>query len=232
MKVMGHRGAAGLALENTMDSFKMAKLLRVDSIELDVHITKDNKLVVLHDTNLFRISGNNMIVKNHTYFELKNVKLIDGKSYIPTLVEVIKATTGTDLIIEIKSEGCIEEIDKVIKKYKNQNFTIVSFKHNELRKLKKINPNVKIFASERTKPFEIIQFAKNQKLNGIFLNYWLLNPLTYFMAQRSNLEICVYTVNSNFIGAIIKFLYPKITICTDFPQRFLRNKTLPRSNES
>ncbi len=77
MKVMGHRGAAGLALENTIDSFEIAKIIGVDAIELDVHVTKDDKLVVIHDSNLSRVASVNRNVKSLSYRELKTIKLID-----------------------------------------------------------------------------------------------------------------------------------------------------------
>lgn len=229
MKVMGHRGVAGLALENTLDSFKMAKILGLSLVELDVHLTADNKLVVIHDSNLNRVSGHNISIKNNTYSEIKKIKLIDKKSYVPTIEEVINITKGIHLVIELKSDGCVNKVNDLVKKYPDRKFTIVSFKHSELKKLKKINPTIKIFASERTKPFEIIQFAKNHKLDGIFLNYWLLNPLTYFVARRVKLEIYVYTVNNGFIGRMINLLYPSVTICTDFPEKFEKNNTPPKA---
>ncbi len=226
MKVMGHRGAAGLALENTLDGFKLAKILGVDSIELDIHITKDNHLVVVHDSNLSRVSNNSRIVRQSTLKEIQSITLFDEISYVPTLEEVLVVTKKIPLFIEIKAEGCIDELIKIIGKHKMRDLTIVSFKHNELQKLRSLKPDLMLYANERTKPFEIIQFARSLKLNGIGLNYWLLNPLTYWMAKRSKLDIFVYTVNSKFIGNIIRLLYPKVMICSDYPERFLKHHSL------
>lgn len=229
MKVMGHRGAAGLALENTLDSFELAKLLGVNSIELDLHITKDGKLVVVHDGDLKRVSNgvSNLSVKSSTLKQIQSITLADGHSAVPTLDHVIEQTNSTPLIIEIKADGCIDELLKVLNKYKVRDFTVVSFKHNELQKLRKLAPNLRIYGLERTKPIEIIQLAKSMKLDGIGLNYWLLNPLTYWLSKRWKLSIYVYTVNSRFIGKIIQTLYPDVVICTDFPERFLKQSLIP-----
>jgi glycerophosphoryl diester phosphodiesterase len=224
MKVMGHRGAAGLALENTIDSFELAKILGVDFIELDIHITKDERLVVVHDNNLSRVGNDSRSIKNMSYSDIRDIKLIDNKSNVPLLEDVISLTKEIPLIIEIKSSGCIDKLLKVIKDNPRRDIVVASFKHNELKKIRKKDPKIQIFALENTKPIEIIQFATSQKLNGIGLNYWLLNPLTYFLAKRHKLSIYVYTVNNKIIGSIIRLLYPNVIICSDYPERFMPKK--------
>lgn len=220
---MGHRGAAGLALENTLDSFELAKILGVDSIELDIHISKDGKLMVIHDNDTYRVSNKRLSIKQSTSKQIQKVVLADKKSHVPTLEEVIKLTANVPLMIEIKSEGCIEALLGIINRHADRDITIASFKHSELRKLRKLAPNVKIYGLERTKPIEILQLARSLKLDGVGLNYWLLNPLTYWMSKRFGLGIYVYTINNRSIGNIIKSLYPNVTICTDYPEKFLRH---------
>ena len=55
--IIGHRGAKGIAPENSLSGFKKAVELGIDGVELDVHLTKDGKLVVIHDMNLKRLTG-------------------------------------------------------------------------------------------------------------------------------------------------------------------------------
>ena len=57
VEVIGHRGAAGYEPENTIRSFKKAIAFGVDTIELDVRLTKDKKLIVLHDQELDRTTN-------------------------------------------------------------------------------------------------------------------------------------------------------------------------------
>ncbi len=225
MKIIGHRGAAGLALENTLPSFELAKLIGVDSIELDVHKTKDNHLVVIHDADLRRVAPNlkNTQVRRLSLKELKKITLRDNQSTIPTLEEVLTSTQDTPLYIELKAEGCTDDLIKILNKYKINKVTIASFKLNELSILRKLRPDLRLFGLERTKPIDIIHYARTLKLDGIGLNFWLLNPLTYLLARRANLGMYVYTVNNRFIGKLIHLIYPKVEVCTDHPEYFVKH---------
>jgi glycerophosphoryl diester phosphodiesterase len=69
--IIGHRGAKGIAPENSLSGFKKAVELGIDGVELDVHLTKDGKLVVIHDMDLKRLSGLKIPIKQFTFEELK-----------------------------------------------------------------------------------------------------------------------------------------------------------------
>jgi len=69
--IIGHRGAKGIAPENSLSGFKKAVELGIDGIELDVHLTKDGKLAVIHDMDLKRLSGLKIPIKQLTFEELK-----------------------------------------------------------------------------------------------------------------------------------------------------------------
>lgn len=70
MLVIGHRGAAGLAPENTLVGVEKAIEAKVDGIEFDIRSTKDGKLVALHDSSLYRITGKNRYVSDLTLKKL------------------------------------------------------------------------------------------------------------------------------------------------------------------
>lgn len=74
-KVWAHRGASGYAPENTLDAFRKAVEMGADGIELDVQMTKDGELVVIHDETIDRVSNGKGWVKDYTYEELKNLIL-------------------------------------------------------------------------------------------------------------------------------------------------------------
>lgn len=225
MKVIGHRGAAGLALENTLAGFELARLLGVDAIELDIHITKDNQIVAVHDTDLKRVSkhGVSKRIKDHTLAQIQKIVLNDGESVVPTLESVFETTTKVPLYIEIKAEGCVEQLLHILDKYPERSVTVVSFKLNELALLRQLRPKLKLVGLERTKSIEIIQLARMLKLDGIGLNFWVLNPLAYWLAKRANLTIYVYTVNSRFLGKFLGLVYPRVAICSDHPEWFVRH---------
>ncbi len=72
-KVWAHRGASGYAPENTLEAFKKAEKMKADGVELDVQLTKDGELVVIHDETVDRVSGEKGFVKDYTLKELKRL---------------------------------------------------------------------------------------------------------------------------------------------------------------
>ena len=72
-KICAHRGMLKQKTENTISSFKEAMKYDIDSIELDVHLTKDNKLVVFHDFTLERMCDINEYIGELTYDEIKKI---------------------------------------------------------------------------------------------------------------------------------------------------------------
>lgn len=132
-------------VENSIPAFQKAIEMGFP-IELDVHITKDHKLVIIHDSNLKRITGVEKIVENCTLEELKELKLFQTNNGIPTLEEVLELVQGKVLlIIEIKNERKIGILEtKLIEKLQNYNgaFMIESFNPMVLLWLKKHAKNV------------------------------------------------------------------------------------------
>lgn len=102
--VIAHRGGAGLAPENTLRAFRRASLLGVDAIELDVQLTRDRKVVVIHDERLERTTNGRGWVGECTLDQLR--ALDAGGEPPPLLAEVIAAVPATvGLNVEIKN-GC------------------------------------------------------------------------------------------------------------------------------
>lgn len=132
-------------VENSIPAFQKAIEMGFP-IELDVHITKDYELVVIHDSNLKRITGVEKIVENCTLEELKELKLFQTDNCIPTLDEVLELVQGKVLlIIEIKNEGKIGVLEtKLIEKLQNYpgEFMIESFNPIVVLWLKKHAKNV------------------------------------------------------------------------------------------
>lgn len=226
MKIIGHRGAAGLALENTLPSLELARLLGVDAIEFDIRKTRDEVLVLCHDADLERISGQNVKIRDMSLEDLQQIVLSDGESTVPTLEAALHMTGKRAVVIEIKQNGCALALMKLLEKFPDRDITIASFKLNELSDLRNRGPHLKLVGLERTKPFDIIQFARQRKLDGVGLNFWLLNPLTYFLIKRSKLSLYVYTVNNKFVGRLIAALYPDVAVCTDHPEWFIKHPWL------
>lgn len=184
-KIIGHRGAAGLELENTATSIKRALALNVPTIEIDLRLTKDEKLVVCHDSDLARVANDPRKIRKLTLNQLKKIPLIDG-SRILSLPEALSIIDKTPVILELKDNDSARLLLKELKKFPNSLVTVASFKLGELVLLRNLAPALRLYALELTKPLESIQLASILGLDGIGLNFWLLNPLTYYLARRKS----------------------------------------------
>lgn len=115
-KIWAHRGASGFAPENTLPAFEVAKALDVDGIELDVQMTKDGELVVIHDEEIDRTSDGKGWVKDYTLEELRQfnfakVKPLYGFAPIPTLREVYELFQDTDYVINVELKTSVVPYD-------------------------------------------------------------------------------------------------------------------------
>lgn len=149
---IAHRGASRYAPQNTMAAFKKAIEIGVDAIELDVHFSKDRRIVVIHDDTVDRTTDGTGAVNEFTLAELKK---LDAGSYfseefigqrIPTIEEVFEGVAGrTGLCIEIKEEGVAEALVPVIEEYDGVGgTTVTSGSFESIKKVRALNPKIKL----------------------------------------------------------------------------------------
>lgn len=115
-KIWAHRGASGFAPENTLPAFEVAKALDVDGVELDVQMTKDGELVVIHDEQIDRTSDGKGWVKDYTLAQLREfnfgkLKPLYGFVPIPTLREVYELFQDTDYMINVELKTSVVAYD-------------------------------------------------------------------------------------------------------------------------
>lgn len=155
--ITGHRGAAGLAPENTLASIQLAIELGVDRIEIDVQQTKDNKIIVLHDRTLRRTTTGSGFVKNLTYEQIQQFSAgyKFNKFYIhekvPTLEQVIDLIDGkVELLIETKYSymyypNIERHLINIIKGKEAKDWCkVISFNDRALFRIHKIDPTIKL----------------------------------------------------------------------------------------
>lgn len=219
MKLVGHRGAAGLALENTKESLRAGIKANVDVVEFDVRLTSDNVFVLSHDSNLHRVSGTHVSVRKTPHKELIRTKLLNGES-VTTLQEALQICHNKSVFIECKGAGWAAHLYTFLSNYQHtEAVTVISFHYDELAKFHKLSPATRTMILEKTNPFEAFEAARRYGLTGIDLNFWILNPLTYFLARRHKLEVATYTVNNTLLAHCYKLLYPKLYLTTNYPDR-------------
>lgn len=146
--------------ENSLPAFECA-IKNGYAIELDIQPTKDNEIVVFHDSTLLRMTGQNGKVSDYTYNELQELNLLNTNQKIPTLQQVLKLVNGqTPLLIEIKPNnlkvGKLEtKLLQLLNEYNGQ-YAIQSFNPFIILWFKKNAPNVVrgILSAKFTKNFE------------------------------------------------------------------------------
>src|ERR671938_850947 len=99
--VVGHRGAMGHCPENTLASFERGLELGADWIELDVHLSRDGALIVIHDETLDRTTNGHGLVRERTLAELRQLDAGQGQR-IPTLDEVLEWARAHETIVDIE----------------------------------------------------------------------------------------------------------------------------------
>jgi len=222
-KIIGHRGVAGLELENSATSLTRARTFDVRAVEIDVRLTKDKKLVLCHDNDMTAMTGRADKVGEHTLAELRVTPLLDG-SRILTLREGLELLRGMPIILDVQSYGCARLLLEELQHFPDEDIKIASRSLEDLVLLRDLAPHLFLYKVELTKPVESIHTARLLKLDGIGFYYWLLNPLTYWYARYCKLSVYVFTVNNRFILRLLETLYPDVQICSDHPERFVHER--------
>lgn len=221
MRIIGHRGAAGLALENTLESIELALGYTLEGVEIDLRRSADGQLYLMHDNNTGRIASKKIYVSGKTLKELREITLKNGQK-IPTLEEVFKLVGDKKPItLDLKENGCTDELFKLMDKYPQVKVHITSLRLGELQKIRQSRPQIPVFVLDAHNPVETVYTARGLGAAGISLNRALMNPVTYWVAKRRKLEVRVYTVKHASIGKFLNKLYPGIVIYSDNPENFV-----------
>ena len=102
INLVAHRGASALAPENTMAAFQLAERAGADLVELDVHLTRDDEVVVMHDETLERTTDGRGPVRDHTLAEIRALHVRGTDERVPTLDEVAAWASGSRVGLEVE----------------------------------------------------------------------------------------------------------------------------------
>lgn len=218
-KIIGHRGAKGLELENTIQSFKRARQLGLDAIEFDIRATRDGKFIICHDDNLWRVSGKFTRVSKLSYDELAEIHLKNGET-IPLLYDVLALLQDIPLILDLKTDQHPTEFFEIINSYPGLELTIVSRLPRAIAACKRLRPDIPVFAEWYLSAELLTQFL-HEGADGLNLFYLWLNPFIYHYAKRHHMQLHVYTVNNVTLAKMLKKFFPDIWICTNHPDKLL-----------
>lgn len=230
MLKIGHRGAKGYASENSLFSFEKAIEMGVDGIELDVHLSLDGQIIVIHDDTIDRTTNGKGFVNTLSLQELKTFRINEKQAseleqQIPTLNEVFDLVNQTCFInIELKGKGTASAVVALIEKYiweknwKYANFLVSSFDWNAVQEVRFLNENIPIGILTETNLDLAFSFAKFMKAEAIHPEFHLLTQNNTAQIQAKGIQVFPWTVNEYEAIQKIK-TYNVNGIITDFPDR-------------
>lgn len=219
MEIIGHRGAAGLAPENTMKAFHKAVEIGCRKVELDVHLSRDGVPVVIHDMDVDRVSNGSGRVNCLKLKSLKNL-VLDGKERIPTLEEVFKKF-GDELEfqIELKEDGVVLPVVRLIKDCRVE-VAVSSFHVERLMKVKEHIPDVRTVWLFKDSPDGLLDEAVSRQIEFVGIKASRVQKKIIEDARRLGIKTYVYHLNDRKKFARLKE-WGVDAVGTDFPHLFL-----------
>jgi len=198
---IAHRGAKAYEPENTLQAFQKALDLNSDGIELDVHLSSDGHIIVMHDETIDKMTNGKGDINTYSLAELKSF-LIAGKHQIPTLNEVFDLVDKKCFInVELKNADTSKNVVSLIEEYikekgwKYKHFIISSFDWNALTAVQKLNPNIPIGLLTEENIDTALAFAENIKAKAIHPDFQLLNKENVHQIQEKGFLVFPWTVN-------------------------------------
>lgn len=206
--IYAHRGASGEAPENTMAAFKLAVEQQADGIELDVQMTADGRLVVIHDELLDRTTDGSGLVAQHTYEQLRGLDAswkftaYRGEG-IPLLEQVLEllAPTRLELNIELKNsiipyEGMEEAVVRLVRQYGMEKQVVLSsFNHYSVVQLTCMAPEMEAAILYEAGLFRPWEYAAGLGARALHPQFYSVTPEIAANARLSGMRVRPWTVN-------------------------------------
>lgn len=225
MQIIAHRGASGLAPENTLKAIRLALTLGAGAIEIDVQLA-DGELWVFHDRRLERCTDGSGVLTAQSRAYLASLDAGEGEG-IPTLWQVMEAIAGqAELHIELKGSQTADEVARLTRRAETElgfaptQWVVSSFHHPELARFAALRPDIRLGALTSTIPLTLAKFAAE-------LGAWSLNCDVDFVdqslvldAHNRGLKVLVYTVDESADQAMLAAIGVD-GIFTNRPDRFL-----------
>jgi glycerophosphoryl diester phosphodiesterase len=202
-QIIAHRGAAGVAPENTLASIRQAIVDGTDWVEIDVQETADGEVVVIHDSDFMKLAGVNLKVWEATAGDLANIDIGGwfapefADERVPTLAAVLTEVKGrSKLIVELKYYGHDQQLEQrvidLIEAADMQNDTmIMSLEYAGIQKVRALRPDWKIgLLSARA-------VGDLTRLDADFLavNIAMARPALVKAAHAAGKELYIWTIN-------------------------------------
>jgi len=216
---VAHRGASYLAPENTLASINLAWELGADGAECDIMLTADKQVVLFHDKNTKKLTGESYTVKEATWEQLKPLVVLPRESNrseythetIPLLKDVL-TTIPEDrmLVIEIKTgPEILPYLQEVIASHwKSGKISFIAFDFETIKQVKSLYPELpcyylSMFKSDFDKHMDVVV---ESGLDGVDLRHNIIDSKLMSRCQEAGLDVWCWTVNDPEIALKMKQL--------------------------
>jgi glycerophosphoryl diester phosphodiesterase len=217
--VIGHRGAMGHCPENTFVSFERALELGADWIELDVHLTRDGALAVIHDELVDRTTDGHGFVKDHTLAELKN---LDAGAWfgpefagqrIPSLDEVLVWARERNTVVDIEIKNApiyyagIEEavVESLDRSGMAEQVIVISFDHRSVQRVKALDARIVTGVLYAARPTDAgLGLAHAAQADALLPHWAYVTAEDVLMAHEAGLAVAPWaTSDPRVLGELI-----------------------------
>jgi glycerophosphoryl diester phosphodiesterase len=195
MMIIGHRGAAALEPENTLLSIERAMNIGVDAVEIDVHLSKDKELVVIHDATVDRTTNGTGPVSSYTVQEIKRLDAGKGEA-IPTLQEVIDfIDRRVMLVIELKEEGTERSVvDLIIQNNLFDKACVISFWHRLVKTVKEMDSRIKTGVLLVGSPVDAC-IATQASADALVMKYSFVDREFVKIAHKKGIKVFIWNID-------------------------------------
>jgi glycerophosphoryl diester phosphodiesterase len=229
--VIAHRGASGTAPENTVAAFGRAERLGAHMIELDVQLTADGAVIVLHDDTVDRTTDGRGLASGYT---LAALRALDAGSWfapefagerVPTLAEVL-AAVSLPVNVELKRGGGVGLEERALETVRTagalERVVFSSFDHDALQRLRRLTPDAEIAVLWGGRGAERPLFAARRvAARALHLRTTGASLRAVSAALKAGFEVRVWTVNDPAEWRVFA-ARGATAVFTDFPERFLQ----------
>ena len=227
--IYGHRGAKGECPENTLASFQRCLSHGVKRCELDLHLSRDGELMVIHDSSLKRTTGRRGKVSEHDAGELESYDArLGGPGWnqpcpVPRLATLFEQCEFEHWQLEVKSASRVRAartvlaIQELVERHGLvDKVTVTSSSREVLRALNRLTPKLSRGLVAEYAWLDPLKVAKHHGCELLALNWTLCTPERLLKAQKEGLHVSVWTVNE---PALMRRLadFGVDSIITDFP---------------
>jgi len=194
--IMGHRGAPVYEPENTLLSLRRALTMGVDAVEIDVQLTSDGELAVIHDSTVDRTTNGKGAVRDFTLAELKALDAGKGEA-IPSLAEVAAAVAGqAHLVIELKEPEAGPALLRFIQSRRIfRQSHVISFWHQALKAMKEEEPSLQTGVLLVGAPVDPTGLARAARADALVLHYAYVTPDLVQAAHAGGLLVYVWNID-------------------------------------